>query len=83
MLDVPHLNVTLTTDDLLRPFFHADRSLLKLLLQAAAQAVREVIEDLYPGVRIGMVYTIHTFGRDLGFKPHVLLVTPAPTASAV
>jgi hypothetical protein len=83
ILDVPHLHITLTIDDLLRPFFYADRSLLNLLLQVAAQAVREVLEDLYPGVRIGMVYTVHTFGRDLGFKPHVHLVTPAPTAGAV
>ena len=74
MLDVPHLHITLTTDDLLRPFFYADRSLLKFLLQVAAQAVREVLEDLYPGLSIGMVYTVHTFGRDLGFKPHVHLV---------
>jgi Transposase zinc-binding domain/Putative transposase len=83
MLDVPHLHITLTTDDLLRPFFFTDRSLLKLLLQVAAQAVREVLEDLYPDLRIGMVYTVHTFGRDLGFKPHVHLVTPAPTAGTV
>jgi hypothetical protein len=74
MLDVPRLHITLTTDDLLQPFFYTDRSLLKLLLQVAAQAVREVLEDLYPDVRIGMVYTVHTFGRDLGFKPHVHLV---------
>jgi hypothetical protein len=26
LLDVTHLHVTLTTDDLLWPFFHADRS---------------------------------------------------------
>ena len=67
-------SLSLTTDDLLQPFFYTDRSLLKLLLQVAAQAVREVLEDLYPDVRIGMVYTVHTFGRDLGFKPHVHLV---------
>jgi hypothetical protein len=24
MLDVPHLHITLTNDDLLRPFFYAD-----------------------------------------------------------
>jgi hypothetical protein len=50
MLDVPHLQITLTIDDLLRPFFYADRSLLKLLLQVAAQAVREVIDGIYPGL---------------------------------
>ena len=52
MLEVPHLHITLTTDNLLRPFFYADRLLLKLLLQFAAQAVREILEDLYPDVHI-------------------------------
>jgi hypothetical protein len=45
-----------------------------VLLKTAAQAVRELVADLYPDVRIGLVYTVHTFGRDLGFKPHVHLV---------
>ena len=58
----------------MRPFFRADRSLLKVLLKTAAQAVRELVDELYPGVRGGLVYTVHTFGRDLGFKPHVHLV---------
>jgi len=66
--------VTLTTDDLLWPFFHTDRSLLKMLLKTAPQAVRELVADLYPDVRIGLIYTAHTFGRDLGYKPHVHLV---------
>jgi hypothetical protein len=34
---LPHLHVTLTTDDFLRLSFHADRPLLKLLLKTAAQ----------------------------------------------
>jgi hypothetical protein len=74
LLEVSHLHLTLTIDDALRPFFLADRRLLKELLQVGAQAVQEVLADLYPGVRIRMVYTVHTFGRDLGFKPHVHLV---------
>jgi hypothetical protein len=74
ILDVPHLHITMTTDDSLRPFFRRERRLLKELLRVAAQAVQEVIEELYPGIRIGIVYTVHTFGRDLGFKPHVHLV---------
>jgi hypothetical protein len=45
-----------------------------VLLKTAAHAVRELAEELYPGVRIGLVYTLHTGGRDLGFKPHVHLV---------
>jgi len=83
LLEVSHLHIALTTDDLLRPFFHADRSLLKVLLKTALQAIRELLDELYPGVRVGLVYTVHTAGRDLGFKPHIHLVTPAPTAGAV
>jgi hypothetical protein len=74
LLEVPHLHVTLTTHDLLWPFFHTNRSLLKVLLKTASHAIRELVADLYPGVHIGLVYTTHTFGRDLGFKPHVHLV---------
>lgn len=80
---MPHLHLTLTLDDAWRPFFHAERALLNDLLQVAAQAVKEVLTDLYPAVRVGMIYVTHSFGRDLGFKPHVHLVTPAPTAGAV
>ena len=40
LLDVPHLRGTLTADDLLWPFFHTDRSLLKVLLKTSPQAVR-------------------------------------------
>ncbi len=74
LFDVPHLHITLTVDDLLWPHFHADRSRLKILLKTAALAVRELVEELYPSVRIGLVYTVHTSGRDLAFKPHVHLV---------
>lgn len=76
LFDVRHVHITLTTDDLLRPFFHADRSLLRLLLTTAVQAVREWIEAEYPDVRLAFIYTIHTFGRDIAFKPHTHLVMP-------
>jgi len=49
LLDVPHVHITLTTDDLLRPFFHADRSLLKVLLTTAAQAVRDRLSARWGG----------------------------------
>ena len=74
ILEVPHLHITLTTADSLRPFFLKDRSLLKELLLMGTQAVLEVVQSIHPGIRIGIVYTIHTFGRDLVFKPHVHLV---------
>jgi len=74
LLDVPHLHLTLTMAKELRPCFDRDRSLLKLMLSAAAEAVRRVVALTYGHIQVGLVYTLHTFGRDLVFKPHVHLV---------
>jgi hypothetical protein len=74
---VPHYHLTLTIAKEMRIFFDRDRSLLKLLATEAAASVREVIAAIYGDIRVGMVYTIHTFGRDLLFKPHVHLVLTA------
>lgn len=74
ILEVPHLHITLTTDDSFRPFFRGDSQLLNELLRIGAQAVLEVISDLYPGMRIGLIDTVHTAGGDLGYKPHVHLI---------
>jgi hypothetical protein len=74
LLDVPHLHLTLTIAKEMRRYFDRDRSLLKLLLTTAADAVRQVIAVTYGDIRVGLVYTCHTFGRDLVFKPHVHLI---------
>ncbi len=67
----------------LRQTCHADRRLLDVMLKVAAEAVRQVVEDDHPGLRIGMIYTCHTFGRDLGFKPYVHLVIPTQYSDPV
>ena len=33
-----------------------------------------MVDEFYAGVRMGQIHTVHTGGRDLGFKPHVHLV---------
>lgn len=74
ILEVPHLHITLTTDDSFRPFFREDSRLLDELFKVGADAVKQVVLELYPGMQIGMIYTVHTYGRGLGYKPHVHLV---------
>ncbi len=74
LIDVPHYHLTLTIAKEMRCFFDRDRSLLKLLLTVAAAAVRKVIATVYGDIQVGMVYTCHTFGRDLVFKPHIHLI---------
>ena len=74
ILEVPHLHITLTTDDSFRPFFREDSQLLDELFKVGAEAVKQVVLELYPGMQIRMIYTVHTFGRGLGYKPHVHLI---------
>ena len=74
ILDVPHLHITLTISKELRIFFDRDRRLLKLLLSAAPAALRYLISTLFGKLQVGFIYTCHTFGRDLVFKPHVHLL---------
>jgi hypothetical protein len=74
ILEVPHLHITLTTDDSFRPFFRRESRFLDELLRVGAQAVEELVSEIYPGMRIELVYTVHTGGRDQVYKPHVHLV---------
>ena len=55
LLEVPHLHFTLTIDDGLRPFFHADRVLSNDLLRVPAQAAKAALTDPYRGVRVGII----------------------------
>jgi hypothetical protein len=64
----------MSTDDSLRPFFYNDRGLPKVLPRVGAQAVHQIVNGLLPGIRVGVVYTKHTLGRGLGFKPYVHLM---------
>ena len=72
LLDVPHLHLTLTIAKEMRPYFDRDRSLLKLLLTTAADAVRQVVAVTYGDMRVGLVYTCHT-----------VMVVSAPLASRI
>jgi hypothetical protein len=74
ILEVPHLHITLTTDDSFRPFFRRESRFLDELLRVGAQAVQELVSEIYPGMRIGLVYTVYTGGRDQVYKPHAHLV---------
>jgi len=38
------------------------------MLSAAAEAVRRVVALTYGHIQVGLVYTLHTFGRDLVFN---------------
>lgn len=67
LMDVPHLHLTLTIAQELHVYCDHDRYLLKVLLIVAADAIRKVIAKTYGDMKVGLIYTYHTFGRDLVF----------------
>jgi len=73
LLNVRHRHLTFSAPAELRPLLFADRSLLSLVAQAAAQATLTAVGTRcrkHPPVP-GVMATVHTYGRDLGFHVHV------------
>ena len=74
----PHRHITFTIHEALRPIFQADRSLLNLLFDASAQTILSWCYDLNhkENFKPGFISTLHTFGRDLKWNPHIhMLIT--------
>ena len=73
LVDVPHRHIVFTIPAELRILFLKDRKLLKELSDCAAKTIisymweRSKKQKPTPGI----VCTIHTFGRDLKWNPHV------------
>ena len=70
---VPHRQVVLTVPKMLRPFFRYDRTLLGELCRAAASVITESFRSILgnPGLDVGVVACIHTFGNFVNFHPHI------------
>ena len=72
ILDTSHRHLVFTIPKQLRAKIYWNRELLRVLSDTAAKVVMENIQD----VTAGIITVVHTFGRDLGFNPHVhVLVT--------
>ena len=73
-----HRHIVFTMSDKLWPFFQRDSSLLDGLFEAASQTVLSWFYDLNKSQNFtpGIMCTLHTFGRDLKWNPHIhMLVT--------
>lgn len=78
LINCKHRHVVFTIAEELRSYFKKDRNLLHILFQSAAQVFSDWFyrlnhkENFTPG----MVVTLHTFGRDLKWNPHIhMLIT--------
>jgi hypothetical protein len=78
LLPCHHYHVILTLPHELNALWHYNRAwCTDRLFNAAAQTLRELLSDArYLGAEVGIVASLHTWGRTLSFHPHVhLLVT--------
>jgi len=67
ILDVSHRHLVFTIPEQLRAKIYWNRELLKVLSDIAAKVVMANIQDATAGI----ITVVHTFGRNLGFNPHV------------
>jgi hypothetical protein len=74
LIDVPHRHLVLTVAEELREVLFWHRSLLKVMMDSAAQTALEVLQSRKSEVVPGILVVVHTFGRDLKFNPHVHLL---------
>jgi hypothetical protein len=73
MIRCTHRHIVFTIPEELRIFFRKDRSLLNLLFEASAQTIFNWFYKLNKSENFkpGFISTLHTFGRDLKWNPHI------------
>ena len=74
LIDAPHRHLVLTIAEELRGVLFWHRSLLKGMMDCAAQTAWEVLQIQKSEAVPGILAVVHTFGRDLKFNPHVHLL---------
>lgn len=73
-LDVKHRHVVFTIDERLRDYFLKDRNLLNILFDSAKETLTYTFNKMNGKdhtFKPGFILTLHTFGRALGFNPHI------------
>ena len=68
-----HRHVVFTIAEELRVYFRKNRNLLNVLFQSAADTIAQWLlsKNKKEEFKTGMISTLHTFGRDLKWNPHI------------
>lgn len=76
LVNCPHRHLVFTIPSELRIFFRKDRTLLHVLFRAAADTILAWFKNLSKSENFipGFVSTLHTFGRDLKWNPHIHMI---------
>ena len=73
LINCNHRHLVFTIAEELRTFFYRDRKLLNILFQSSADTISAWLADRNKSQQLacGMISTLHTFGRDLKWNPHI------------
>ena len=73
LFNVAHRHAVLTIPDVLWGFVRQNRFLLKVLMDAAIEAINETISYKHRNGRLlaGAIVVLHPFSKDMGFNPHL------------
>lgn len=73
LISCPHRHLVFTIPKELRIFFRKDRNLLNVLFEASSKVILSWFHDLNKSesFKPGFVSTLHSFGRDLKWNPHI------------
>lgn len=76
LINCKHRHLVFTIPSELRNFFRFDRSLLDVLFQASSQTLFAWFHKLNKSEHFtpGFISTLHTFGRDLKWNPHIHMI---------
>ena len=78
LIKCAHRHIVFTIAKELRDYFRKDRALLNILFQSAAHTISEWLlsKNKKEQFKTGLAATLHTFGRDLKWNPHIHMVMP-------
>lgn len=78
LLPTPYFMVTFTLPEALRAIARSHQKVVyNLLFQTAAAALQELAQDKrFVGGQIGLIGVLQTWGRDMGYHPHVHFLVP-------
>lgn len=76
LINCSHRHLVFTIPEELRNFFRKDRSLLDILFKASSQTLFAWFHNLNKSEHFtpGFISTLHTFGRDLKWNPHIHMI---------
>jgi len=73
ILDVSHRHLVFTVPEELRKYIYWNRQIIKEMSDGIAELIQRFFHNhgKFREYEVGVITVVHTFGRDIGFNPHI------------